>query len=161
MNTDNLNKWLSLAANFGVVVGIFALVFELQQNQAMLEQEQKMNMLTARITDMQQYQDFRWTLVRDEELMQIWLDGMGGKELTPVQDMRFMTTCVSALWADAAAFERSVAMGRTDTTTKTIATDLRHRIDEIPGFKRCWDATEQAIADYGFGEFVDAVKNAE
>jgi hypothetical protein len=158
MNTDNLSKWLTLAANFGVVVGIFVLVFELQQNQAMLEQEHKMNLLTARVADIQQYQEFRWMLVQDKELMQLWMDGLDGKELTEVQDMRFLFTCISALWADASTFERSIALGRNDTTAVTIANDLRRNIEELPGYKRCWDATEQAIVDYGFGEFVDAVK---
>jgi hypothetical protein len=159
MNTDNLNKWLTLAANVGVLIGIFVLVFELRQNQAMLEQEQRMNLLTARVADIQQHQDFRWMLVQDTELLQLWMDGMDGKELTDVQDMRFLLTCISALWADASTFERSVALGRIDTTAITVASDLRSNIDELPGYKRCWDATEQAIVDYGFGDFVDAVKN--
>ena len=32
MNLDNLNKWLTLGANLGVLVGIFALVIELQHS---------------------------------------------------------------------------------------------------------------------------------
>jgi len=159
MNTDALNKWLTLAANLGVVVGIFALVFELRQNQSMLEQEHRMNLVTARIADIQLYQDFRWTLVQDKELMQLWIDGLDGKELTEIQDMRFLFTCISALWADASTFERSVALGRTDTSAETITKEVRRNISEMPGYKRCWDATEQAIVDYGFGDFVDAVKN--
>jgi len=159
MNTDNLSKWLTLAANFGVLIGIFVLIFELRQNQAMLEQEQEMNLLTARIADIQQHQEFRWMLVQDTELLQLWMDGVDGKELTDVQDMRFLLTCISALWAAAATFERSIALGRDDTSAITVASDLRSNIDESPGYKRCWDATEQAIADYGFGDFVDAVRN--
>ena len=32
MNLDSVNKWLTLGANFGVLVGIFALVIELQHS---------------------------------------------------------------------------------------------------------------------------------
>ena len=32
MNTDNLNKWLTLAANLGVIAGILFLAIEIQQN---------------------------------------------------------------------------------------------------------------------------------
>jgi len=32
MNSDRLNRWITLAANIGVLVGIFLLIVELQQN---------------------------------------------------------------------------------------------------------------------------------
>ena len=32
MNLDGINRWLSLGANVGVVVGLALLVFELRQN---------------------------------------------------------------------------------------------------------------------------------
>ena len=31
-NLENLNHWLTLAANFGVLIGIFVLIYEVQQN---------------------------------------------------------------------------------------------------------------------------------
>lgn len=161
MSFDNMNRWLTLVANFGVVIGIFVLVFELRQNQAILDQNQQMNLLTARIADIQQYHEFRRMLIQDEEIMQLWLDGLHGEELTDVQDMRFLLTCISALWADASMYERSIALGRADTTAITISTDLRENINKMPGFERCWDMTKQAIGDYGFGDFVEAVENAD
>jgi len=51
MKFDPLNKWLSLAANIGVVIGIFVLVWEVRQNQEILEQYHQMNLLSARTTD--------------------------------------------------------------------------------------------------------------
>jgi hypothetical protein len=36
MNLDNLNKWLTLTANLGVLVGIFVVAVELQQSQSAL-----------------------------------------------------------------------------------------------------------------------------
>jgi len=161
MNTDKLDRRLALAANVGVLIGIFVLVVELQQNQEMFEQEQQMNLLTARIADIQQYQEFRWMLVQDTELLQVWMDGLDGKEMTDVQDMRFLLTCISALWADASTFERSSALGRSDTTAITLASDVRGNIDESPGYERCWNSTEQAIVNYGFEDFVDAVNDQQ
>ena len=161
MDTENLSKWLAIVANLGVVIGIFVLVFELRQNQSMLDQEHEMNLLTARIADIQLYQDFRWVLAQDKELMQIWLDGLDGKELTDVDEMRFLFTCISALWADASAYERSIVLGRDDQSANTIAMDTRNNIDSMVGYKTCWELTEQAISDYGFGDYVDAVNSAK
>lgn len=158
MSVDNLNKWLTLVANFGVVVGIFVLAVEVRQNQDILEETQEMNLLTARTSDIQQYHEWRAMLIQDEELIQIWLDGVEGKEQDRVQHIRFMLMCLSTLWADASMYERSVVLDRADTTARTIAKDLHERIGEEPGHKSCWEATREAIRDYGFGDFVDAVE---
>ena len=37
MIADNLNRWLTLVANFGVVVGLVVLIYEVNQNTAMME----------------------------------------------------------------------------------------------------------------------------
>jgi hypothetical protein len=39
MDSDRLNRWLTLGANLGVVIGIVFLAFELRQNSALLEAE--------------------------------------------------------------------------------------------------------------------------
>lgn len=41
MNADNLNKWLSLAANLGVIVGIIFLAIEISQNNEALESQSR------------------------------------------------------------------------------------------------------------------------
>ncbi len=42
MNSDKLNKWLTLGANFGVLVGLIVVVFELQQTQVIMSAESSM-----------------------------------------------------------------------------------------------------------------------
>ncbi len=39
MKLDNVNKWLTLVANFGVVAGIIFLAIEVRQNQELLERD--------------------------------------------------------------------------------------------------------------------------
>ena len=39
MNLDNLNKWLTLSANFGVLLGIFFLAYEVRQNTDSLQSQ--------------------------------------------------------------------------------------------------------------------------
>ena len=39
MDTNKLNRWLTLGANLGVVIGIVFLAYELRQNSALLESE--------------------------------------------------------------------------------------------------------------------------
>lgn len=159
MSFDKLNKWLTLTANIGVVIGIFILIVEVRQNQLILEETQEMNLVTARNSDMQQYHDWRSMLIQDEELVKIWIDGIEGKHADPIQDTRYMLMCLSTLWADASMYERNVVLERGGTTAQTIANDLRERIESQPGYKICWDATSDSIRGYGFGDFVDAVES--
>ena len=42
MNSDNLNKWLTLAANVGVIVGLIVVILELQQTQIIMSAESSM-----------------------------------------------------------------------------------------------------------------------
>jgi len=42
VKSDNLNKWLTLVANFGVLVGLIVVVVELQQTQIIMSAESSM-----------------------------------------------------------------------------------------------------------------------
>jgi hypothetical protein len=48
MNLDNLNKWLTLLANLGVMAGVIFLAIEVRQNQGMLEETNRLNRFQAR-----------------------------------------------------------------------------------------------------------------
>ena len=37
MNTDRLNRWLTLAANLGVLAGLIVLIMEIRQSSAIAE----------------------------------------------------------------------------------------------------------------------------
>ena len=46
MNSHKLNRWLTLAANIGVIAGIILLAVELQQNNELLAAQQRFNRLS-------------------------------------------------------------------------------------------------------------------
>ena len=39
MDSDRVNRWLTLVANLGVLIGLFLLVFEIQQNSALMRSQ--------------------------------------------------------------------------------------------------------------------------
>ena len=59
MNTDKLNRWLTLAANVGVLVGLFLLVAELRQTNAIAKAEAINVMTQNTYTILQGYRDAR------------------------------------------------------------------------------------------------------
>ena len=82
MNTDRLNKWLSVGANIAVFAGILLLVFELNQNQAMMRAQTR-NELSNNIINLLNES------AGNTELASIMLRANMGDELTPVQFLQF------------------------------------------------------------------------
>jgi len=65
MNLDNLNKWLTLFANIGVLAGIFFLAFEIQQDSSV-------NRLSVYRENAQGITDLRLLVTADPELSRLW-----------------------------------------------------------------------------------------
>ena len=68
MDTEKINRWLTLLANIGVVAGIVFLAVEIRQNQAILEESNQYNFLEMRAISLESYNDFRALVVQDAEL---------------------------------------------------------------------------------------------
>ena len=90
MNLDNANKWLSVIANFGVVAGIIFLGIEVRQNQELLERDYALARLDSASLDLSRHAANRSFRIQSREVAQLWLDGIAGNELDPVDQSRFM-----------------------------------------------------------------------
>ncbi len=156
MSLVNLNKWLVLVANIGVVVGIFVLVVEVRQNQIILQQNQQISILDSLNTDVQHFHDWRELMIQDEEVAQIWMNGLSGEELTPVQESRFSYLCSTLMWTSASMYERSVVLGTEKAARSTVNT-IRRQVENLPRIERCWERYKVSIRAYGFDGFVDSV----
>jgi len=160
MNIDNVNKWLTLLANFGVVAGIVFLGIEVRQNQVILEDTYRLNRVEARMADVDTFNDLRAQWLQNEELTHIWIDGLAGNELSGLENARFENLCTSNLWTFLKIFERSFALGDM-TTAGASAKMVRTTINAKPGMKACWQGVREAMLAYGAERFVVAVDNDE
>ena len=142
MNIDNVNKWLTLLANFGVVAGIVFLGIEVRQNQVILEDTYRLNRVEARMADVDTF------------------NGLAGNELSGLENARFENLCTSNLWTFLKIFERSFALGDM-TTAGASAKMVRTTINAKPGMKACWQGVREAMLAYGAERFVVAVDNDE
>jgi hypothetical protein len=106
MSLENLNKWLSLTANLGVVAGIFLLAVEIRQNQELLDRnyelaelEYELQIADGLIGISDAVNEHRFLIADSGELAQIWLDGTQGRELSEVDRTRFMELCSASIRA--------------------------------------------------------------
>ncbi len=157
MDLDRTNRWLTLATNLGVIGGIVFLAIEIGQNQASLEQSNRINLLDARTTEVQQYNDFRTVLAQDKELSEIWTKGLSGDALDSSESARFAHLCKNYLWLGVTMYERSIELGRAATAQGQVR--LRGQsLHDNPGFRRCWDKQRATVIGYGFSDYVEAVE---
>ena len=70
---DNANKWLTLAANLGVMIGITFLVVELKQDASIASAESFQQLQS-------EYSEWRTTVLTDKELAKLWRGYIAGDD---------------------------------------------------------------------------------
>lgn len=157
MNTENLNRWLTLGANLAVFASIMFLAVEVRQNQVSMNEAIQLSILDARVIEIEQFNDFRSALIEDPELLGIWNSGLADKDLSPVDESRFDLLCSNMIWISAGSWERSVALGRIDAAaaTTSIRTEM---IEDSSHFARCWQNMRKNLIPYGLINYVREVE---
>ncbi len=95
MNTDRLNRWLTLGANLGVLVGLMLLVLELDQNHEMMRAQTR-HELAMGIVDLLQVP------ASNQQLADLMYRAGTGGELTPQETFQFnmRTNALLRYWED-------------------------------------------------------------
>ena len=82
MDTDKINRWLTLAANIGVLAGIIFLAMEVQQNNEILSAQARRDQLDARSAA-------GAMVITNSDLAEITYKASNGEKLTPYEEYRF------------------------------------------------------------------------
>ena len=131
MDTDRLNRWLTLAANVGVIAGIIFLGFELRQNSELMRAQSR--------TEMSQDVVNLLTLnVSDASYLDAIDRGLLGEELTELEQVQFRRTYNAWIWHwNNLAYQHRV--GLYDDAEYSLQIDVvRDDIGRLPGLKRHW-----------------------
>lgn len=96
VNSDRVNRWLTLGANLGVLVGIVLLIVELNQNRDMMRAQTRHD-LAAGIVDLLQ------VAASNEQLADVMYRAESGGELTPRELYQFeaRANALFRYWEDA------------------------------------------------------------
>jgi hypothetical protein len=84
MDSDRLNRWLTLGANLGVLVGIILLIVELDQNREMMKSQTR-NDLAMGIVGIQR------GISENNQLADVIARAEAGETLTPSETVQFST----------------------------------------------------------------------
>ncbi len=95
MDKDRLNRWLTLGANLGVLVGILLLILELGQNREMMRAQTRHELAMGIV-------DLLLTPASNEQLADLMYRAKSGEEMTPTElyQFRLRTNAVFRYWED-------------------------------------------------------------
>jgi len=93
METNHLNRWLSLGANLAVLLGIILLVFELSQNREMMRAQTRNEISRAEM-------ELLALTAQSRDLSQVIVRANAGEELSSAERIMFVTRseAVFRLW---------------------------------------------------------------
>ncbi len=146
MNIDSLNKWLTLGANLGVLIGIFVVVVEISQNtrtqnlssvQAVLGMSAEINISTA----------------SNPAFIDAVIAMNNQEELTPAQISVIDSTLMAIFAAHWQIFQLRQENSITDDLWYAYE---RRNIENVnnPYFKKWWDENKYKFGD-SFREYLD------
>jgi hypothetical protein len=148
MNADRLNKWLSLAANFGVIAGIIFLGLELRQNSELMRAQSRTEMSQDTI-------DLLTMNVNDEKYLDTMTRALAGDELTEVEESQFRRTYYGWMWHwNNLVYLHRVGLYDDDEFSLQIEI-IRADINGLPGLTRHWCTLRRRVAS---PELIEAIE---
>ena len=104
LNSSNLNDWLGVLTNIGLIAGLLLLAYEVRQTSEMMEYEERMRM-TSTYEISYEIMGFRRWLAEDPDLTEIWLKGIQEESLTPIERKRYLIALEQFFRAHRGMFE--------------------------------------------------------
>ena len=153
MDTDRLNRWLTLVANLGVIVGIVILAIEIRQNTATQELQMRMDRISG-VMD---------PFFESPELLGVWAKVKAIDGLEPVaqkyMDRYQLTPEEAALWSRLVHRDWYVMQAQfiTEGPSEDIERTIAHYYDLYPDFRIVFEANEDSALSDEFIEYVDSI----
>jgi hypothetical protein len=131
MDANLVNKWLTLAANIGVIAGIIFLALELRQNSELMRAESR----TAMAQDLISLMTMN---INDTSYVDTIYRGLLGEELTELEQEQFYRTQTAWIWHwNNLAYLHRVGL-YDDAEYALQIESIRAEMDGLPGMKKHW-----------------------
>ena len=158
MKKIEFGQTVGILANTGVIAGIVFLAVEISQNQGALEEQNMLTRLSAREVASETYGNFRYLLLENPDLLQVWNKAQSDEPLTELEKQQFDQMCVERVFMQHSVYNRFVALGDM-LEAEGLVRLLGHGVEVSEGLG-CWDNSKREILSRGYDAFVDAVESA-
>ena len=158
MKKLDFGQTVSLFANLGVIAGIIFLGVEIRQNQSAFEEQNMLTRLSAREVAGETYGRFRYMLMENPDLLQVWHKVQAEEPLSKLEQQQFYQMCVERVYMQLSVYNRFVALGET-REAEGLARVLGQGV-ETSRTVGCWENSKQEILSRGYETFVKVVESA-
>ncbi len=146
MDSDRLNKWLTLSANLAVVAGIIFLGLELRQNNRLLQQQAGIVYFHNRVV-------LSEALMQNSDLAGIYLKASNNEELSDVESLRIRRFYTRLF----RGFEWEYMQQRDGLITLLRADQWPNFINENKYARETWEQFSKTHASVDFVRFMDEI----
>jgi hypothetical protein len=155
MTNIDFGQTINTLANIGVIAGIVFLAIEVRQNQASLNESNRISQRALEISSLERFSAIRDQIAESEEMAQIWTKGLADEDLTAIDEIRFRQMCTNRLYATGVMIKHFSESGSAD-----YAFWAESEANQIAGSQRmrtCWD-TIMGMREFSNDVFVDAIE---
>ena len=89
MKASELNDWLGVITNVGVITGLILIAYEIHQNNIALEREARISYVETVDGIRGAWQNWEYTIIENREVADIWMRGNAGEQLDRLEEFRF------------------------------------------------------------------------
>jgi hypothetical protein len=133
MDTEKLNRWITLVANIGVLVGIFLVAYEIRQTNTALDREYDAFWTEIQGRSREGWREFNSRIINSDEVADIWMRGNAGEPLTPLETIRYRYLANDNILLYEQMFEQWEVANK-DTTG--LLQWLESSVDSSPGLRK-------------------------
>ena len=89
MKTDEINDWLGVITNIGIIIGLVLVGYEINQNSIELERESRVSEIDVLDGVRDAWQTWGMAIIENEDVADFWVRGNAGEELDRVEAERY------------------------------------------------------------------------
>jgi hypothetical protein len=89
MKAGELNDWLGVITNIGVVAGLALVAFQIHQNNLALERDARVAQVEMVDGIRAAWQTWEYSIIENRDVAEIWMKGKAGEPLDRLEEFRF------------------------------------------------------------------------
>ena len=89
LKVSELNDWLGVLTNIGVIAGLVLVAYEINQNNIALDRDARLSQVEVLDGIRAAWQNWEYAIIENEDVADIWMRGKSGEPLDALDEFRF------------------------------------------------------------------------
>jgi len=89
VKASDINDWLGVLTNIGVIAGLVLVAYEVHQNNISLDRDARFTRIQVTDGIRSAWQNWEYAIIENSDLSDIWMRGNAGAELDALEEFRY------------------------------------------------------------------------